>query len=76
MVNCNSRINEFGADAYSNEDLGYGPELCSGLIKISVGKCSVSVASVVCYRMWDYKRYILYMIYICYYYRKLGVYGS
>lgn len=42
LVNCNSRINEFAADEFSMK-LGYGNELCSGLIKISVGKCNVVV---------------------------------
>lgn len=35
LVNCNSRVNEFAADEFSQQ-LGYGSELCSGLIKISV----------------------------------------
>jgi hypothetical protein len=37
LLHVNSRANEFAADAYANE-LGMGEGLCSGLIKISVGK--------------------------------------
>ncbi len=40
-MNCNSRRNEFAADAFSNA-LGYGEELGSGLVKISVGMCCVT----------------------------------
>jgi STE24 endopeptidase len=35
LVNCNSRVNEFAADEFSQQ-LGYGDQLCTGLIKISV----------------------------------------
>mgnify|MGYP003385920282 CR=1 FL=1 len=47
LVNCNSRINEFAADEFSMK-LGYGNELCSGLIKISVGKGVICVYVTVC----------------------------
>ena len=36
-MNVNSRANEFAADRYA-VNLGYGKELASGLIKISIGK--------------------------------------
>lgn len=36
LQNFNSRANEFAADKYAN-DLGMGPALASGLIKISIG---------------------------------------
>ena len=37
LMTMNSRRNEFAADKFS-QDLGMGSDLCSGLVKISVGK--------------------------------------
>ena len=51
LLKYNSRVNEFQADEYSRR-LGYGPELCSGLIKISVGKLIQGHVSVCLYLLW------------------------
>jgi Zn-dependent protease with chaperone function len=37
MLNTNSRANEFAADKYAAA-LGMGDGLCTGLIKISIGR--------------------------------------
>ena len=68
-------MNEFAADSFSNEVLGYGADLCTGLIKISVGKQTrLKWNGFLMYLMMtdDYLCILFYVI-LC---REFGLHGS